>query len=51
MCFAPFRLDDDAAGYESLGVTWLAVQFDDVASRAEWIERMRAYAAEMIRSR
>lgn len=50
VCFAPFRLDDDATGYESLGVTWLAVQFDEVGSRAEWIDRMRAYAKDTIRS-
>jgi probable F420-dependent oxidoreductase len=50
VCFAPFHLDDDAAGYESLGVTWLAVQFDGVGSRAEWIDRMRAYAAANVRS-
>lgn len=48
VCFAPFRIDDDAAEYESAGVTWLAVQFDDVTSRAEWIDRMRAYATDKI---
>jgi probable F420-dependent oxidoreductase len=48
ICFAPFGIDDDAAEYEGAGVTWLAVQFDDVATRAEWVERMRAYAAERI---
>ena len=49
MCFAPFHLDDDPAEYEALGVTWLAVQFDDVTTRAEWIDRMQAYAADKIR--
>ncbi|MGZ4690721.1 MAG: TIGR03619 family F420-dependent LLM class oxidoreductase [Acidimicrobiia bacterium] len=48
VCFAPFRLEDRAADYESLGVTWLAVQFDGLATRREWIERMRSYAADMI---
>jgi probable F420-dependent oxidoreductase len=48
VCFAPFRIDDDAAEYEGAGVTWLAVQFDDVTTRAEWIDRMRAYAADKI---
>ncbi len=49
VCFAPFRLDDPATEYEALGVTWLAVQFDAVSSRAEWIERMREYGSTMIR--
>ena len=48
MCFAPFRIDDEVAEYEAAGVTWLAVQFDDVTTRAEWIDRMRTYAARMI---
>lgn len=48
ICFAPFRLEDDAKEYEAAGVTWLAVQFDDVTTRAGWIDRMRSYAADMI---
>jgi probable F420-dependent oxidoreductase len=51
VCFAPFRLDDSAQEYEDLGVTWLAVQFDRAGSRAEWMDRMSAYAAETIRGR
>lgn len=49
VCFAPFRLDDEPAEYEALGVTWLAVQFDDVTTRGEWFDRIRAYAADVIR--
>ena len=49
VCFAPFRLDDGPAEYEALGVTWLAVQFDDVTTRSEWFDRMRMYAADVIR--
>jgi probable F420-dependent oxidoreductase len=49
ICFAPFRLDDPPQDYEAAGVTWLAVQFDGVTTRAEWLDRMRAYAAEKIR--
>ena len=48
VCFAPFRIDDDAAEYEAAGVTWLAVQFDNLATRAEWIDRMRTYATDKI---
>ena len=43
-----FRARRRAAEYEGAGVTWLAVQFDDVTTRAEWIDRMRAYAADKI---
>lgn len=49
VCFAPFRHDDKPAEYEALGVTWLAVQFDDVTTRGEWFDRMRSYAADVIR--
>jgi len=48
ICFAPFAIDDDVAKYAAAGVTWLAVQFDDVTTRAEWVDRMRAYAADRI---
>ena len=47
VCFAPFSLDDDMNAYEGLGVTWLAVQFDGTSSRAEWIDRMRSFAARV----
>jgi probable F420-dependent oxidoreductase len=49
VCFAPFRLDDRPAEYEALGVTWLAVQFEGVKTRAAWFDRMRAYASDVIR--
>jgi probable F420-dependent oxidoreductase len=49
VCFAPFRLDDDPADFEALGVTWLAVQFDGVTTRSEWFDRMNAYASDVIR--
>jgi probable F420-dependent oxidoreductase len=48
VCFAPFAKGDDPADYEALGVTWLAVQFDDVTTRAGWIDRMRSWAADKI---
>lgn len=48
VCFAPFRLDDRTKEYEALGVTWLAVQFDRVNTRSEWIDRMRAYATHEV---
>jgi probable F420-dependent oxidoreductase len=48
VCFAPFARADDPDDYEALGVTWLAVQFDDVTTRAEWIDRMRAWADDKI---
>lgn len=49
VCFAPFKVDDRPAEYEALGVTWLAVQFDDVTTRGEWFDRMRSYADDVIR--
>jgi probable F420-dependent oxidoreductase len=48
VCFAPFAIDDDPAEYEAAGATWFAVQFDDVSTRAGWIDRIRAYAADHI---
>jgi probable F420-dependent oxidoreductase len=51
VCFAPFRIDDDPEPYERAGVTWLAVQFDGVTTRADWIDRMRAYATDVVRRR
>jgi probable F420-dependent oxidoreductase len=48
VCFAPFSRADDPDDYEALGVTWLAVQFDDVTTRAEWIDRIRGWADEKI---
>jgi probable F420-dependent oxidoreductase len=51
VCFAPFASADDPADYEALGVTWLAVQFDDVTTRSEWIDRMRSWADDKIGGR
>jgi probable F420-dependent oxidoreductase len=51
VCFAPFHRDDTAEEYEAAGVTWLCVQFDDVTTRAEWIDRVRAYAATHLGAR
>jgi alkanesulfonate monooxygenase SsuD/methylene tetrahydromethanopterin reductase-like flavin-dependent oxidoreductase (luciferase family) len=51
VCFAPFDNGDDPDDYEALGVTWLAVQFDDVTTRAEWIDRIGAWADDKIGSR
>jgi probable F420-dependent oxidoreductase len=48
VCFAPFELTDDPAEYEGAGATWLAIQFDGETTRAGWIDRMRAYAADKI---
>jgi probable F420-dependent oxidoreductase len=48
VCFAPFAKADDPDDYEALGVTWLAVQFDGVTTRAEWIDRIRAWADDKI---
>ncbi len=48
VCFAPFAIDDEPAEYEAAGATWLAVQFDDVSTRAGWVDRIRAYAADHI---
>lgn len=48
VCFAPFRLDDSPEAYEAAGVTWLAVQFSGMTTRAAWIDRIREYAAATI---
>jgi probable F420-dependent oxidoreductase len=48
VCFAPFAHADDPDDYEALGVTWLAVQFDDVTTRSEWIDRMGTWADDKI---
>lgn len=50
VCFAPFDLDDDPADYAAVGVTWLAVQFEGITTRAAWIDRMQEYAAAKIGS-
>jgi probable F420-dependent oxidoreductase len=50
VCFAPFSYDDDFRSYAAIGVTWLTVQFGAVETRAEWIDRMRAFAADTVRT-
>jgi len=47
ICFAPFAAGDDHAVFAALGIDWLAVQFDGCTSRAEWIDRVRAFAARV----
>lgn len=44
ICFAAFDRDDDHRAYADLGIEWLAVQFDDCTTRAEWIDRMGTFA-------
>jgi probable F420-dependent oxidoreductase len=45
ICFAPFGATDDHAVFADLGIDWLAVQLDGCTSRAEWIDRVGAFAA------
>mgnify|MGYP001792806437 CR=1 FL=1 len=47
VCFAAFNRDDDPAAYADLGIEWLAVQFDGCTTRAEWIDRLCAFAARV----
>jgi probable F420-dependent oxidoreductase len=44
ICFAPFTAGDDHDAFAALGVDWLAVQFDGCTTRAEWLERLAAFA-------
>lgn len=44
ICFAAFNRGDDPATYADLGIEWLAVQFDGCTTRAEWIDRLHAFA-------
>ncbi|MEP6624929.1 MAG: TIGR03619 family F420-dependent LLM class oxidoreductase [Acidimicrobiia bacterium] len=49
VCFAPFhrlddRGDDDHQPFGDLGIEWLAVQFAGCSTRAEWLDRLRAFA-------
>jgi alkanesulfonate monooxygenase SsuD/methylene tetrahydromethanopterin reductase-like flavin-dependent oxidoreductase (luciferase family) len=46
ICFAPFAATDDHAVFADLGIDWLAVQFDGCTTRAEWIDRVGAFAAD-----
>ena len=45
ICFAPFASSDDHAAFAELGIDWLAVQFDGCTTRAEWLDRLAAFAA------
>lgn len=44
ICFGAFNRGDDHAAYAALGIEWLAVQFDGCTTRAEWIDRLHAFA-------
>ena len=44
VCFAPFASTDDHARFAELGIDWLAVQFDGCTTRAEWLDRLAAFA-------
>jgi probable F420-dependent oxidoreductase, Rv2161c family len=44
ICFAAFNRGDDPATYADLGIEWLAVQFTGCTTRAEWIDRLHAFA-------
>jgi probable F420-dependent oxidoreductase len=44
VCFAPFHRDDDHRRFAELGIEWLAVQFDGCTTRAEWLDRLHAFA-------
>src|SRR6478609_5793260 len=48
ICFAPFTATDDHATFAELGVDWLAVQFGGCTSRAEWLDRLGAFAARRV---
>lgn len=45
--FSRFTEDDDPADYAALGVTWLTAQLDGVATRADWLEQLRALAGAL----
>ncbi len=45
ICFAPFAATDDHTVFADLGIEWLAVQFDGCTTRAEWLERLAAFAS------
>jgi probable F420-dependent oxidoreductase len=47
VCFAPFAMDDDHGAFAELGVEWLAVQFEGCTTRAEWLDRLGAFAARV----
>ncbi len=47
VCFAPFATGDDHGAFAELGVEWLAVQFNGCTTRAEWLERVAAFGAQV----
>jgi probable F420-dependent oxidoreductase len=47
-CFAPFASSDDHSAFADLGIDWLAVQFDGCSTRAEWLDRLAAFAARRV---
>jgi probable F420-dependent oxidoreductase len=47
ICFAPFADTRDHSVFADLGIEWLAVQLDGCATRAEWIDRVGAFAAQV----
>ncbi len=44
VCFAPFGPDADLTAFGELGIEWLTVQFDGCTTRAEWLDRLAAFA-------
>ncbi len=48
ICFAPFTSSDDHSAFADLGIDWLAVQFDGCTTRAEWLDRLAAFAARRV---
>ena len=48
VCFSRFTHSDDVGAFADLGVDWLAVQFAGCASRAEWLERLAEFAAQLV---
>jgi probable F420-dependent oxidoreductase len=48
ICFAPFAPTDDHQAFADLGIEWLAVQFAGCTTRAEWLDRLGAFAASRV---
>jgi probable F420-dependent oxidoreductase len=48
ICFAPFAATDDHQVFAELGIEWLAVQFEGCATRAEWLDRLAAFASRRV---
>jgi probable F420-dependent oxidoreductase len=47
ICFAPFADTVDHRVFADLGVDWLTVRFDGCTTRAEWLDRLGAFAASL----